>query len=294
MKLILKHLPLWNVTVGDRADEVGIRVEHHDMEVFHGTNRLEATPVLEPDNLIIGHMGSKRLCHEVINLLPRLVDEISRNGVLLEEELGPDNQVDNATVNSVGPVVDEYFDVIFELEGPATGPYGSLPLETLVEDEIGDAAVGFDKIERVGLVATQIRWHSLEVVEFVCLGDLADLIPGEDVVVAVRSGKDTEVLCGNVEEEIGTIDQSIRSGDVDLPVRQGNLVAHGGEFVCDMYRNSLGRGRGAVEALSGRGQMWSNGKHVRSQRVRETATEYDAVRGSTKGHKGQTKRLPGL
>lgn len=239
-------------------------------------------------------MGSKRLCHEVINLLPRLVDEISRNGVLLEEELGPDNQVDNATVNSVGPVVDEYFDVIFELEGPATGPYGSLPLETLVEDEIGDAAVGFDKIERVGLVATQIRWHSLEVVEFVCLGDLADLIPGEDVVVAVRSGKDTEVLCGNVEEEIGTIDQSIRSGDVDLPVRQGNLVAHGGEFVCDMYRNSLGRGRGAVEALSGRGQMWSNGKHVRSQRVRETATEYDAVRGSTKGHKGQTKRLPGL
>lgn len=51
MKLILKHLPLWNVTVGDGADEVGIRVEQHDMEVFHGTNRLEATPVLEPDNL---------------------------------------------------------------------------------------------------------------------------------------------------------------------------------------------------------------------------------------------------
>lgn len=291
MKLILKHLPLWNVTVGDRADEVGIRVEHHDMEVFHGTNRLEATPVLEPDNLIIGHMGSKRLCHEVINLLPRLVNEISRNGVLLEDELGPDNQVHNARVDTVGPVVDENLDVIFELEGAAASQYGNLPLEALVEDEIGDATVGSGKIERVGLVAAQLGGHSLEVVEFVCLGDLADLIPGEDVIVAVWSGKDAEVLFGNVEEEVGTINQPFRSGDVDLPVRQGNLVAHGGEFVGDMYQNSLGRG--AVGALSGWGQMRSNGKHVPSQRVREPATEYDVARG-LRDHRDPTKRLPGL
>lgn len=50
---LLGHLiALRNVTVGHFANEVGVRVEEHDMEVLDGMNRLESRPVLEPHNLL--------------------------------------------------------------------------------------------------------------------------------------------------------------------------------------------------------------------------------------------------
>lgn len=41
-----------DVTIGDLLDEAKVRVVQHDMEVLDGVHRLEAFPVLEPDDLV--------------------------------------------------------------------------------------------------------------------------------------------------------------------------------------------------------------------------------------------------
>ncbi len=48
-----------------------------------------------------------------IDQRPRMRREVARGGVLVELELGPDDQMRDLGIDAVGPVVDEDLDVIF-------------------------------------------------------------------------------------------------------------------------------------------------------------------------------------
>jgi len=77
LALYSEFVALRNVAVGHLAHKVGIRVEEHDVKVLDGMDGLESGPILEPHDMILGHLGAKRPCDIVVNLCARRVGEVA-------------------------------------------------------------------------------------------------------------------------------------------------------------------------------------------------------------------------
>jgi hypothetical protein len=80
------------------------------MKVLHGVYALQALPVLEPYQLF--HLGSKRLLHIRLDLLLGLFCTKAGDGIIVELELCPYDEVDDGGIDAVWPVVIEDFDVL--------------------------------------------------------------------------------------------------------------------------------------------------------------------------------------
>lgn len=221
------------------------------MEVFHGMDRLERSPVLEPHDLqakrqsarkiltrgggdpthrVGGHSGSECLGHKVVNLLPRLVRQVAGGRARLELKLGPDDQVDDAAIKTIRPVVVEDLEVVVVLERGAAGHDGHVPAQALPQDKVGDAAVNFGQAVGEGLVAAQVRGDALEPLQVVCPDEVADLFPCLGAVLRVGRGDGSEVFGVEPDEERRALGRAFRLGDVDVP--EGEAGAGKGD--CDV------------------------------------------------------------
>lgn len=135
--------------------------------------------------------------------------------------------MDDALVNTIRPVIPQNLDVVCALEGGPSGLNRFLPAQTLPENEGGHAAILAGELKGEGLVAPQLRWLSVELLELVCLYDVDDIVPGQDVEVCVRGANDALVLGAEVEQEGRTFCSQLVRGTIDLP--EGNRMegAHG-------------------------------------------------------------------
>jgi len=82
------------------------------MEMLHGMNALEALPILEPDDVLGRHMRMEGFLDIGLDLFPRLVREITSGRIVLKLEFCPDDEVHDLVVDTIRPVVVEYFDII--------------------------------------------------------------------------------------------------------------------------------------------------------------------------------------
>jgi hypothetical protein len=126
-----------------RINERRIRIQHHDMEVFDGPDTAEGNGVLEPDQLVgistptvnpqsSGHMLSrgrgrnetmrdtyllprhvrpKHVLHKRLNQSLRLSSGLARRRIRCEERLGPHDQMSDARIDAVGPVIAQDLDI---------------------------------------------------------------------------------------------------------------------------------------------------------------------------------------
>lgn len=184
-----------------------------------------------------GHLGAKRLGDVLLNLSTGLVRQVASPAVGDELKLGPDDEVDDARVEAIGPVVVQDLDILGVLKGPPAGPHGRLPAQTLVEDKVGNGAVLLGG--RVGelFVAAQLGGDALEALELVAGDDLGDLAPGEDLVGRIGRGDAAEVLGVEAAQELGAFRSALPLGDIDVP--EGNDVngAHAGRRWCSFGLN---------------------------------------------------------
>ena len=56
---------------------------------------------------------AERCIYVIVNLSPCLDSQIVGDWIILKLEFGPDNKVYNLLVDTVGPVIVEYFDVLY-------------------------------------------------------------------------------------------------------------------------------------------------------------------------------------
>ena len=172
--------------------------------------------------IVSGDARAERLGHVVVDGGAGLVCEVPGGGIRLELKLCPDDEVDDALVEAVGPVIEDDADVVVGvLEGQAAGDDGLLPAEALAEDEGGDGAVGGGLAVGVGLVAAQLGGDALEALELVGGDEGADLGPGEAGEGRVRGADDAAVLVAEVEEERRALRRPVGLGDVVMPVGDG-------------------------------------------------------------------------
>lgn len=176
--------------------------------------------------MFIGDICPKCRRHKVINLPPRPVGQVPRGRVLDEVKLCPHDEVDDPGVYAVRRVVVEDPVVVLKLKGPAAGRHGGGPAQPPAEDEAGDAAVPLPEAGGEGHVAAQGGGQALEGLEAVGPDDLADLVPGEDVVLGVWGREDADVLGRDVLEKVGTLVRPLVLGDVVVPVLKSFRATH--------------------------------------------------------------------
>ena len=170
--------------------------------------------------MTLGHLGAKRFGDVVFNLGAGLVGEVAGGRVGDELKLCPDDEVDDARVEAVGPVVVEDLVVGGVLEGGgAAGADGRRPgpAQALGEDEGGDGAVTPGRLVDKLLVAAQLRGHALEALEAVGGDDARDLGPRADLVGRVGRGHAAQVLGVEAAQEVGALGGALALGDVDVP-----------------------------------------------------------------------------
>lgn len=135
----------------------------------------------------------------------------------MELKLCPHNQVNDALVDAIGPVVAQNPHVICVLERRSSGPNGFLPAQALPEDESGDVAVLLGHLEGECLVTSQVRGDSLELFEPVCLDDVCDVLPGEDLEGRVGGADDALVLGTEPDEKGRAFRWQLVLRTIDLP-----------------------------------------------------------------------------
>jgi hypothetical protein len=81
------------ITIGDVCHKFGVRIEQHNMEMLYGVYGLQAGPVLEPDAISSANVVSKRLVNVQVELSSGCIGQVSTNGVFLQLELDPYNEV---------------------------------------------------------------------------------------------------------------------------------------------------------------------------------------------------------
>jgi hypothetical protein len=104
-----------HIVVGDFFHEFHTRIVQHDVEVLDGMHALQALPVLEPGKLPGLEPASERPLNIRVDLAARLGRRQARRCVVFELELGPDDEVHNLVVDSIGPVVVQDLDVLFAM-----------------------------------------------------------------------------------------------------------------------------------------------------------------------------------
>lgn len=100
------------VPVGDFLDKRWVGTVEHDVKVLDGVHALEALPVLEPHEPVWWESRPERLVHPLVDLPVRFSRRQARLRVVLELEFDPDDEVRDAGLQPVRPVVAEDRDVI--------------------------------------------------------------------------------------------------------------------------------------------------------------------------------------
>jgi hypothetical protein len=156
-------------------------VTDQDMDVIDTTDTLQRNPVLEPENMILAfarakdcvQFDCKRIVHELLNQMPRVVGDITSAGIRLNGCLHPNTDVNDAFVQSIRPVVLEYPEVILDLERDRItklklwwitrsrrGQRG--PVKALLNNEVGDGTILCLGLRRPRNVATKVRGTTLQ------------------------------------------------------------------------------------------------------------------------------------
>lgn len=177
--------------------------------------------------MALGHLGAKRVGNVAFNLGAGRVRQVAGDVVGDELKLGPHNEMDDARVEAVRPVVVQHLVVVGKLKRPAAGPHGGRPAQTLVEDKVGNGAVALRGAIGELLVAAQLRGHALEALKVVGSDDAGDVGPGKDLVGRVGRGHAHEVLGVEAAQELGALGAAVPLGNVDVPKGNNIKRAHG-------------------------------------------------------------------
>lgn len=94
-----------HVPVGDLPHEFHIWLKEHDVEMLDRVDRLERLPVLEPHEVFSRHAWSEGALDVLLDRLARFCSQIARGRVIGDFKLGPNHEVDDVCVRSIGPIV---------------------------------------------------------------------------------------------------------------------------------------------------------------------------------------------
>ena len=81
------------------------------MKVLDSVNTLQALPVLEPNDILRRNVGAKCLVNIMRDLLTSLVCNVASIWIVVDLELGPDDQMYDVRVNAVWPVIEKDLNV---------------------------------------------------------------------------------------------------------------------------------------------------------------------------------------
>ena len=62
--------------------------------------------------MVRGQPRAKRPCHKILNLLPSLYCQVICDRIVVKRKLGPDDEMYDPFIDSVGPIVVENLDII--------------------------------------------------------------------------------------------------------------------------------------------------------------------------------------
>jgi hypothetical protein len=96
----------------------------------------------------------------------------------------------------------------------------------VVKNEVGDTAIGLFEMESKSLVASELRRDTLELLEMVCLDNLANLVPVGDMIFLVGCGENALVFLVGVVEEFGAFFSSLILGNIIIPEGESGCTAH--------------------------------------------------------------------
>lgn len=151
-----------------------------------------------------------------------------------------------------------------------------LPLQTLVDYEVGDAPILLDQSMCKLAITSELRGHPVEAIHPVdaCwpsdypmhgwlrarsyTDPVSDFLPCQLLIPTIRRPDDATVLVGEVFEEIGALGGPLVARHVDEPERQRLLVRHAGSAGPDLkvpeaglqYRSDTTRRRGRTGVAS--------------------------------------------
>jgi predicted thioredoxin/glutaredoxin len=130
------------------------------MDMIDTTNALQCYPVLEPENVIFAfacsvdcvQLDGKSVVDKLLYQMPGVVGDITSARVSLNRCLDPNTDVNDACVQSVGPVVLQDSKVVLDLEWNRVTKFkfwwitGSWrwqrsPVQTLLNNEVGNSAI---------------------------------------------------------------------------------------------------------------------------------------------------------
>src|SRR5689334_502556 len=81
-------------------------------------------------NMIQGHFR-ERIADICVDLGPRRISQVPRGRVFLEGKLGPDDEVHDALVDPIRPVISQHLDVVVKLKRPTPWRDWQRPLQSL-------------------------------------------------------------------------------------------------------------------------------------------------------------------
>lgn len=176
--------------------------------------------------MLLGDMCPECPCHEIINLLPRFIRQISCCGILLKNKLGPHYKMDDSRIYAIRSVVPYDLVVVLKLEGYSARFHRSSPPKPVGKNEVGDTAVALFEMENKSLVASELRWDTPELLEMVCLDNLTNLVPGRDVIFLVECGENALVFLIGVMEKFGAFISSLVLGNIIVPEGESGCTTH--------------------------------------------------------------------
>lgn len=210
------------------------------MKVLNGLDGLDRAPVLEPNHLrpvsqsvnapelvkvprtdpLLRH-PRKRLAHISANRRARRLGDELRRRVLVQLKLDPHDEMDDARIDGIRPVIPQDLDVVVALERRrAARDDGAGPVEPVGQNKVEDAVRLLPQAPGELAVPAQLRRRALEQVEAARGHFLAGLGPRVPLELVLGRGDDGAVLVAEADEVDGARVGSLRGGDVDVPVRR--------------------------------------------------------------------------
>ena len=102
------------------------RIKQHDMKVLDGMHALQRSPIPEPNHILLAAHVAERPFYKSVQLGAGFWEQVVGDGVRGRGEFGPDDEVHDARVDAVGPVVEQDFVVVFwQVSAQGIQAYGS-------------------------------------------------------------------------------------------------------------------------------------------------------------------------
>lgn len=220
LALLLQLDAQWHIAACDLVDELRIGLEQHDMKVLDRMYTLQALPVLEPHHMIrILHLRPESRVHVVVDAPPRRKRQIIRLRIILEIELGPDDEMHDSRVYSIWPVVVKDLDIGGILKRlPSRN--NRIPLQAVTQHKLHHAAIVPDDVEYKLPVAAQLRRCPLKQIDAVEFYYFSHPCPVLDLIIAVPGPDQPSVLVAEVQEEVGAGGSLLGQREVEVPVRK--------------------------------------------------------------------------